>query len=274
MPKLLAASDLSPRSDRALARAARLAAERGHDLVVVKVVDEELPELAAARLAEEARAHLAAVLGAQDGAAAAKAEIRVETGDPAPTLARLAAELEAEALVLGLHRRRPVEEALRGSTLERIVRSTDRPCVLVTAEPEGPYARVLCGVDLSPAAAAALRAARRFAPDAAIRTFHAVHVPRLGFFGHQGGPTDPFVKAARSEVAAWCEAEDLPENLREVEVVEGSVHRAYERTFAAVSPDLMAVGAHGRSTLSPTLLGDFARHMIYEPPCDVLIVRR
>ncbi|MEM1314626.1 MAG: universal stress protein [Pseudomonadota bacterium] len=266
MKTLLAASDLSRRSDAALRRAAALAAQHSAALHVAHAVDDDLPDAMIAAQSEAARAHLAAAL---DGAAA---ELHVLPGDPAGVLCALADEIEAELLVVGRHRDRGLRDFVASATLERIVRATLRPCLLATSEGEAPYARVLCGVDLSPASASALRAARRLAPEAAIHAFHAVHAPHPR--GLPRGAANPFVKAAEADLARWIKTEDLPSGMTGPESFEGGVEGVMQELFARDRPDLVALGAHGRGTLSPTHLGSFARHLILEPPCDVLIVRR
>ncbi|MEO0682479.1 MAG: universal stress protein, partial [Pseudomonadota bacterium] len=165
MRRILVASDLSARSDRALARAAALAQTHGAALHVAHVTDDELPAALAHPQAEAARAHLLHALGG------ATAELHAETGDPAEALPALAERLDVDLLVVGPHRGRGLADLVASTTVERIVRASLRPCLLAQAAPPAPYARALCGVDLSPAAAAALRAVRRLAPDAAIHAF-------------------------------------------------------------------------------------------------------
>ncbi|MEM6440683.1 MAG: universal stress protein, partial [Pseudomonadota bacterium] len=205
MKTVLAASDLTGRSDAALRRAAALAAAHGAALHATNVVDDELPEKLRAAQDETARAHLEAALG---GAAA---EVHVLHGDPAAALPELAERLDADLLTVGPHRGRGLRDWIGSCTLERIVRASLRPCLLALSDAAAPYAKVLCGVDLSPASAAALRAARRLAPAASIHAFHAVHAPHP-----RGLPRDapnPFVKAAQADLAAWIESEDLPDGI-------------------------------------------------------------
>lgn len=68
-----------------------------------------------------------------DGAALRDvAELRLEHGHPAETLARIAAEEDAELIVVGHHRGRHAE-ALRASVAEDLLRLAPCPVVVVTA---------------------------------------------------------------------------------------------------------------------------------------------
>jgi len=266
MRRILAASDLSSRSDGALRRAASLAAAHGAELHVAHVVDDDMPAAMVQAQAEAARAHLFDALGG------APAELHAEAGDPAAALPALTERLDADLLVVGPHRGRGLSDLIASTTVERIVRGSLRPCLLArTAEPSA-YATVLCGVDLSPASGAALRAAQRLAPEAEIHAFHAVHAPRPR--GLPAGAPNPFLKAAQADLEKWVKTEDLPSGMSAPRCVEGGVDGVFNGLMESVKPDLVALGAHGRGALSPTHLGSFARELILDPPADLLIVRR
>ncbi|MFN3261870.1 MAG: universal stress protein [Pikeienuella sp.] len=274
MNVILAATDLSPRSDRAVARAFRIAAEIGARVSVVCVVDEDLPGTMCAKMAEEAGARLASLSASIPDAGKAAHETRVVTGDPLRDLPRMADEAGADLLVLGVHRPRPLMDMFRATTMEKIVRMSAAPVLVVREPAAAPYATALAGVDLSPSAAVALRAARRIAPGAALHAFHAYSVPFKGFLGEEGAASHPFRDEAASALAEWRAAARLPEDFGEIDLVEGSVASALSAALARLKPDLIAMGAHSRSTLSPTILGSFVTDLLRDPPADLLIARR
>ena len=79
---------------------------------------------------------------------------------------------------------------------------------------------------------------------------------------------------AEREVDRWLETTDLPEGYGRPMVLEGSVYEIMDRLNHEIDPDLIAVGAHGRSSLAPTLLGSYTEELMRRPPCDLLVVRR
>lgn len=270
---ILVATDLSMRSDRALRRAGQLAVQHGATLTVLAMVDDDLPPALAERHSVAARVEIEASC-ADLGIEAPV--IRVEIGDPLRGILAVLDELAPDLLVLGVHRDRPVWDLFHGTTMERIVRATRLPVLLVTEAPHGPYRSVLSGLDLSSASAAALTLAAELAPDAAITAFHAVHIPYQGLLVPHGTAEAlaPFLDEAERALSAWWDTTPLPAACARPRPEAGGRGELLMRKFAEVSPDLLAIGAHGRVSLSPTLLGSFTEQVLRDPPCDVLVVRR
>lgn len=260
MPTIVAASDLTPRSDPALARAMALAAARGAALRAVTV----LPEGDGSDdSAESAAAALRAALARLPGAARTDWTVETLRGDPAAAVAEAARAAEAELLVLGLHRPRPFD-ALRQTTMERILALAPCPVLLARDPPAGPHARVLALTAFSPACAAAVRAARTLAPGAELRLLHALRVPLADLLAPERA------EAAAAEAArAWAAA--LPPDLPAPLIVEGDLHGLLAVALEDERPDLLALGAS--TGPEPGALGHYVRDLIRDPPCDVLVAR-
>jgi nucleotide-binding universal stress UspA family protein len=274
MPRhLLVASDLSARSERALRRAFRLADLHDAEVSIVTVVDEDLPEPVAGPMLVESKASLQRLAAS---ISARPCEIHAELGDPVTSILARVASSGADLLVLGVHRIRPLIDIFFGTTMERIVANSTGPVLLVRDPADHEYRRLLCGIDLSPACAAALIAAADLAPEAEIATFHAVHIPFRGFVAPpaMGTVTAGLVAEARQALDTWWDASTLPETAPRPEPVAVSRHELLARSLAAASTDLLVVGAHGRMLPVTPELGGFTRDILRDPPCDVLVVRR
>lgn len=273
MKRILVTSDLSVRSDRALERAIQLARQHGAALSVLHVIDDDLPLAVVERMTEAAHLSLAQTLS-DAGLTTGAPEIRV--GPVVETVIAAAEEFDVDLVVLGIHKPRPFWDMVSGTTMERIVRALTRPVLLVAERVHGPYASVLCGIDLSPASAAAARAAASLAPEAALSAFHAVHVPYRGFLGIDDSVHKfaPFLKEAEEELGKWWAEADLPARLKAPRPLPESVQKAFEAARSQSAADLFALGAHGRPAIAPTLLGGFAEYQLRHPVCDVLVVRR
>lgn len=273
MQTILVTTDLSERADRAVSRALRLAASTGADCHVLFVSDDNLPQDLAATLRDKGESRLRRFLDAAPHGRRAK--VIASLGDPVPTICDTAAALNADLVVLGLHRPRPFLDALRETTMERLVRHLPQPVLLVRDPADHDYRSVLAAVSFSPACASALRAARAIAPEARISGFHAIHIPFVGLTGEGPGSATARQMLHEAETARneWTRSEDLPPELAEVTMITDGITQAFERQLVAKEADLVALGAHTRSHYLANGLGSFAAALIRNPPTDLLIAR-
>lgn len=274
MKTILVSTDLSERSDRAVRRALRIAGATGAKCHVLYVCDDSLPEDICASLRSTAEARLRQFL---DGATVGgkSAEALCEVGDPVSTVCDTAARLNADLVVLGLHRPRPFLDALRETTMERLVRLLRQPVLLVRDPADHDYRSIVAAISFSPACAAALRAAHAIAPHAGISAFHAIHIPFAGLTGEGPGSDTAryMVKEAETAREAWIRAESLPPELSGVTMITDGLNAAFTRQIEASKADLIALGAHTRSSYLANGLGGFAASLIRHPPADLLIAR-
>lgn len=269
MKQIVVATDLSERSDRAVERALVLAAALNAECTAVAIVDESLPRDLAISMQTEKTSRLRRMLDAHKGANA-RADVRI--GDVAPGILGVADELDADLVVLGLHRRRGFMDALRQTTMERVVALSRHPVLLVRDPATEPYRRALVAVNFSRACAAAVSHAGRIAPGAEIAQVHALQVP---FAGLTGGESVSMSGAARKEAEdladAWQAAHRVTGDA--LEIVAGSVHQVLDSKLASFKPQLLAIGAHTRSGPRLHTLGTFAAELIRHPPVDLLVAR-
>lgn len=179
MQRLLVATDLSARSDRALQRARLLAAQHGASLEVVHVVDDALPQHVVVGMTEMAHSAVSAQLNALGRTDDLRLSIQVIPGEDFVDILRGAENATADLIVLGIHRHstRPL---FCGTTAERIIRLGNRPTLTVRDPVVGPYQRILLAVDLSPHSRRALEVAVDLAPEADFQLIHATNVPFKG----------------------------------------------------------------------------------------------
>ena len=275
MKHILAATDLSPRADRAVERAFRMARDTGAALTVLSITDEDIPEPLASRLLPETEAHLLQFCESlsQDGAIPFKT--KVVAGDPSVDIPRIAKEVGADMVLMGTHRRRAFLDAFRETTLERVVRLSAPTVLLIREHADHDYERVLAAVDFSPAASAALAAAHAVAPKADIRAFHAVHVPFTGYADGdpRGASGASFLHEAEEARQRWLDAAPLPEGVAVPDIVEGALGGVFGAELGRTNPHLIALGAHARHGIADLVLGSFARDLVRDPPADLLIAK-
>lgn len=274
MKHILAATDLSPRADRAVGRAFRLAEAHGARLTVLTVMDDAMPDRLAKIMLPETEAHLKTFCESLSDDGRIAHVTRVSQGDPSHIIPETATNIGADLVVLGLHRKRGFLDAIRETTLERTLRLTAQPVLLVRDPAYHDYATVLAAVDFSPASTAAIGAAHALAPDATIHGFHAVPVaiPRRGQFDPLPA-TEHNLRDAEDARARWMDVTALPGGMAPPEILTGGLDAVFDAEFARLKPHLVAIGAHDRFSLTHRMLGRLARELVRDPPSDLLVAK-
>ena len=83
----------------------------------------------------------------------------VVTGDPFDGILRTAADVNADLIVMGSHRKQLLLDIFIGTTIERVIRKGSFPVLMVNNEAQRRYEKVVAPVDMSDASANALRVA-------------------------------------------------------------------------------------------------------------------
>lgn len=284
MQTMLLATDFSERADRALRRATLLARATGARLHLVHVLDDDQPSrmltherLDAQRLLDE----LALSLQSHDGLAATP---HVRIADPATGLAAAAAELAADLLIIGPHRRSALRDAFIGTTAERIIRTAPCPVLTVNAPPVGPWRHALFTTDLSEASACALA---HLAPH--LRHFGARHtalhvfdIPGLGLAmsgtmspddhdRYLAEETDKARHRLASFLAPLPPAALPPGSLTQaVRPLDTTIPHQVLATARELSADLLILATHARTGLQRLLLGSTAQSLLKDASADIL----
>ena len=181
-------------ADRAVRRAVRLAKAHGARLTALHVLDDDMPDDILRHLQPKTSEHLERFVGSAAGDLAFTALSCV--GDPTETLLAMIQDQDPALVVLGTHRRRAILDSMRETTVQRIVRLTDYPVLVVGDTVDHPYEHILAATDFSRAAGKALNLGHALAPMAEITPINALHVPYRGMFDGDTGKT-PARAAAR-----------------------------------------------------------------------------
>ncbi|GAB3655999.1 universal stress protein [Ramlibacter alkalitolerans] len=285
---ILAVTDFSSASVHAARRAARLAAERGSRMILLHVVEpdglvalrewfDKGRDLRAA-IAEQARMQLDAQADPIEQELGVRIERLVRQGRALDEVHQAGAA--SDLVVLAGRCDEAGREAALATLADRLVRSADRPVLVVRRAPDQAYARTLVLTDFSPAAQAALRAALAVAPGAEVHLLHAFDIPFEGKL-RLAGVSDDDIAAYRREIRTRAlaqmqqalDAVGAPEGAR-TSLVPGDVRVEAVRAIEHLQPDLVAVGKQGDSLLEDMLLGSTTSAMLERAGCDMLIVPR
>lgn len=276
--RILLATDLSARSDRALDRAAMLARHEGSELVVLHVIEpnpdsryyprtQPFPVLAAI-----VRGQLSHDLGD----CADKAKIRIEEGDPAEVIERVAREEASTVILVGVARIERLGRFTLGKTVEKLVRGVDSPLLVVTDRPRSPYQKIAVAADFSPVSGQALALAAQLFPDRRITVFHAFQPLATYGASDVDAHTQQFRQIAHSTYAEWLASTELPEGTRDrvvSRIEQGEPSKLLREAAEQHVFDLLVIGTRGRGRLFEFFLGSVAKRILSELPCDALFVR-
>ena len=284
---ILAATDFSAGATHAARRAAMLAAACGARMALLHVVEHDAltalrdwlakgRDLRAA-VAEQARMQLDAQADQVERAHGVRVERLLHVGRPLDEVQQ--ASLRADLVVLGTSGDPGALELALGTLADRLVRTEQRPVLVVRRAPAGPYARALVLTDFSPAAQAATRAALALAHGGVVHLLHAFNIPFEGKL-RLASVSEEDIAAYRQEVrtrgfAQMRQALDGVDAARaDWSVVPGDIRVEALTAIERSQADLVAVGKQGESLLEDMLLGSTTSHMLDHAGCDVLVVPR
>jgi nucleotide-binding universal stress UspA family protein len=279
--RLLLATDLSARCDRALDRAAQLAGEWGAELIALNV--QEAPTAPDQMLSwaagedDESRNRAARLQLQRDLAGLdVRVDVRTARGGEVPAIIRETATDSGSGLVVtGIARSEPFGRFLLGSTVERLARTLPMPLLVVRNRARGSYRRIVVATDFSDSSRHALHAAARLFPGRELILYHAYQLPLAGITGGTT-PAHTGQEIETGECATFLAASDLPADARSrlrVVVGQGALETALCQYVRDQEVDLVVMGTHGRSGLLEVLLGSSAARLLDWLPCDTLIVR-
>ncbi len=304
---IVCATDFSPFADRAFVHAASLARVLHARLVVVHSMHGPEAPLDAyppymtpvggvpdveRRLRERLERFVSPAVGA-----GVEVLTEVVTGEPVATLLGRAAELAADLVVVGSHGHGGFERWVLGSVSDALVRRA--PCPVLTvprpaAEHAAPTASeaiplaagtYVCGIDFSPASAAALKLAVSLAAETGARVVAAnvvaefaereamslVHfeVPELKA-ALEGEAAGQLANAVNAALAAVPGSKGVAVEKR---VLAGRPWRRLLDLCRELPASFLILGSHGHGPVDSLFFGGTAQHALKDAPCAVLTTR-
>jgi len=278
---ILAATDFSTRSNRALRQAGLLAQNPDTRLHVLHVVDDDQPDELVRMEKREAERVLAEQLDTMPELRGVQSRPMVATGDPFDGILRAAAELDANLIVMGSHRKQLLLDVFVGTTIERVIRRGAFPVLMVNNEAQLKYRNVVAPVDLSEASANALRVALStglVGDNRAIlvHAFSALWKGKMFVAGTEQSQIDGYVASERQramdELTTFLVANDLKDGQWSLRLEEGGPMEIISRIVADTRPDLLVMGTHGRSAIIKALIGSVTEEALRSLSVDILAV--
>ena len=278
--RILLATDLSARCDRALDRAAQLARQWQLPLLVVHaaprateswpVADEApswrpMPDQAAA-IERQIRRDL-------DGRID-EVTIHVAEGEPAQVILEAVAREGGDLIVLGAASG-SFGGGLLGNTAEQLVRKSPASLLVVKNRPHGAYRHLLVGTDFTAESQHGLKAAAMLFPEAELVLMHALDIPYQSLWLDPAHRQD-FARMELATIEAFIAGAALPDAVRQriQPLVEHGHPEIMLRNYVLEKEaDLTVIGALKRNLAFHVLIGGTARRIVQSVPGDILVVR-
>jgi nucleotide-binding universal stress UspA family protein len=280
--KIVLATDLSSRGDRALDRAALLADRWGAKLLVVHALRDDAmgdphrlrgkpswrqPTDAAAAIERQIRRDL--------GSRAVDLSVLIEEGNPVDVILGVIGREGADLAVLGAEAATAAGGASLGNTVEQVIRRSPISTLLVKTRPHGPYRRLLVGTDFTDESRYGLEVAAALFPDAEFALMHSYDLPYKSLYLDNKLGRD-FQKMERDTIEAFVAKAGLPEAIRsrvKTLIEHGSPDLMLRDYVEDKEMDLTVIGALGRGALFHFVIGGNTPKIVEAVPSDVLIVR-
>lgn len=279
--RILLATDLSARSDRALDRAVSVARQWDAELILAHII-EPAPDvtdptfgLPSWRRGPDLDARTSRRIRDDLGAYSDTIRLVVEHGSPVERIGEIAEREGAELIVTGVARAATLGRTLLGTTVQRLARTAKVPILVVKRRATRDYRNILVPIDFSDASAAAVTKAAALFPLASLTVLHGYDVPFI-LSNHREAFAEELRRAEAGEADAFLRrcAPDAATRARiDFRLEHGNPVRLAETYVADRDPDLTVVASHGRSMLFELAIGSTATRMLECLESDVLLVR-
>ncbi len=278
--RILLATDLSCRCDRALDSAVALADQWAAELVAVAVVESSAADLLDERPRKWRRQtdpseRMRWRLARDVGSVAANIRMIVAEGDPASTINAIAEREQCDLIVTGFGHDETLGRIFLGSTVDRLVRETRIPILVVRERTAGAYERVLTTTDASEDSLEAFRVAAALFPAAALTLFHAFDYPYSSLLDDRNFSGETGEKEAQLDQLlqnGGFQQDPLKTKVKTVARF-GSSEALLPDYVEDHCIDLIVVGSNGHGALFDALIGSTHRKLLDALEGDMMIVR-
>lgn len=282
--RILLATDLSARSDRAQDRAVSLAKQYHSELLALHVIEPTQMHMATRRirfspffnaeekLIENAISQMREYL--RDIGQPIK--VRIDKGEPNHIILKVAREEQCDLIVSGVARNEMLGRITLGKTVDRLMRDSKIPLLIVTERVRAPYQNIVVACDFSDISRHALETAAAFFPDQKITILHAHAAPGSWAVDNVEDHREQMRRLAYREYLAFLDTVDLSDRQRRqlnLLIEWGDPARLLQELVQRTAVDLVVVGSQVRGVVLNALFGSVARRIVSAWCCDALVVR-
>lgn len=294
--KILVTTDLSPKSEAAVNKAIDLAKMYDFWLEVLHIVNpplfewtwgseykDELDKKEDTRVSKEKE--LSDKIKEALNRKSNRLNVHVKVGSPATEILEFSKKIEADAIVMGgSGEYHPLEALVLGTTTKRVIENIGIPVIVVKAQKEGSYKKILIPTDFSEDSKKAIKFTMELFPDAEFVLLHMMEVPsefRLKYYGMNESDIKEVVSShklkeqhAMQVFMGELQKMSICENKCSLMpmTIESSLNSAVIVDQAKkVGADLISVCAHKINDLTSKLIGNMADDVLDQATMDVLL---
>jgi nucleotide-binding universal stress UspA family protein len=279
--RILLATDLSGRGDRALDRATELARRWDAELHVVHALEGEglaSPEyqgLPSWRRPPDTVALVEGQIRDDVRGECPRLRVHVEEGPALKVILQTIERERCDLAVVGLGRQRFLAWPPVGKTIDEMFRRSPVSVLVVKRRLQGRYAHVLVGTDFTEESRLGLEVAARLFPEAVLALMNAFELPYRSLLTDNQLSRD-FGEMERATINAFAAEAKIPDEVRErlVTLIEHGPPELMLSTYVMEqAADLVVIGAYERSRLFHAVVGGMGPRIVDSVPSDVLVVR-
>lgn len=270
--RVLCATDLSPRSQIAMARAMHLTRQLDAQLILLHVIDPAESTQDSLYVRDQIARQLNSIAVANHR----EPQIRVRIGNHVEVIAAVAKETDADVIVLGAQRRK-VLAPLIGTTAERVTALAGRPALIVNVPPHLRYGAVVIAAELSSAFIQVVRVASslKFLDAVRVSIVHGLDFPRGPLFALDARAAkrglEAWEKAAKARLLRKLDVAGVESSRFHIVFHQARPIRAIQRVIRSVKPELLIVGTKDRSIFDRILSPSVANKALRSADCDILV---
>ena len=279
MQRILAATDFSARSDRAIRRAVLLAKQFSAAMAIVHVVNDDQPEPLIKAESAAAKKLLGALCRSLKDLDGVTCGMELRSASAFQGILDAARDYAADLVVVGAHRRQVLRDLVIGTTAERVIDFGECPVIMVNAVPAGFYRRVLVAADFSDHSAHATRTVclLGLGREAHVTVMHAFQTPGDTLIG--GSVMSNPERSRTLEQASAEAAERLSTFLRNLDIKPSSIRLKHGPPATKIrecareeGAELIVLGTRGYSGLKSIIWGSVSEEVLRLADLDVLTI--
>lgn len=283
LQRILAATDFSECGNRAVRRAALLAAHIGARLRLLHTLPgapltwallrysgteaesslRNAAQMLLAELADELRSRLKLDV-----------ECIIDSGAAHRVIGNAVETIQPDLLVVGAHGKGTVQQLWLGGTASKLLTQSARALLVVRLPALAAYQSAVAAVDLGPRTADVLTATRALAPTAAARAVHVFCAPYEDVLRASGVDADRLQRYREEERIKTEQqlAELVPESAQMSRKLIDGHPAAVLLELAQRHTELMVVARHSGTRFGDIMLGSVPRLLAFHAECDLLVV--
>lgn len=173
---------------------------------------------------------------------------------------------------MGVARNNSVGDFFLGTAVDRVIRGTSKPVLVVKNRPHHPYRKILVATDFSDPSQEAIKWAAANFPQAEVHLLHAYSVPFEAW--NKASYVAEEIEAEASKHLADMVAE-LQEDVRSrthTHVARGNLCTAVNQVTDHVGIDLVAVGSQGETGFRHATIGSQASAVLESAKADTVLI--